>query len=151
MYTHACARIPKRGGTELAFRSAAASPPLSKAAATLPHSRISAFIDEKTAWRNTPSRTGNLKSDALIARLGFDPSLAQNYDLDDLAASLAAGSDCEDDLTWITRVYATIFQRGVTDPEMASLLAKRAKGDSRATIVRHLMKSPEVRAIVQGR
>ncbi len=135
---------------QIEFRSAAAEPPLSKAAATLPHSQISAFIDERTAWRNTPARiTGH--NDALIGRLGFDPASARKFDLDDLAATLAAGSDCEDDRTWLTRVYATIFQRAPTDPEIASLEAKRRKGDSRATIVRHLMKSPELRAIVQGR
>jgi hypothetical protein len=123
----------------------------SKAAATLPQSKIaSAFIDEKTAWRNTPARVTG-RNDAVIGRLGFDPASARKFDLDDLAASLSAGSDCEDDRTWLTRVYATIFQRAPTDPEIASLEAKRRKGDSRATIVRHLMKSPELRAIVQGR
>jgi hypothetical protein len=91
------------------------------------------------------------RDDALIGRLGFDPSLARGIDLDDLATSLAAGSDCEDDRGFITRAYAVIFERAPTDPEMASLLAKREKGDSRETIVRHLMKSPELRAALLRR
>jgi len=117
-----------------------------------PQGRIaSAFIDEKTAWRNTPPRLPGAQDDALVGRLGFDPTLARGIDLDDLATSLAAGSDCEDDRGFITRVYAAIFERAPTDPEMASLLAKREKGDSRETLVRHLMKSPELRAALRRR
>ena len=111
----------------------------------------SAFIDERTAWRNTPARLESGHADALVARLGFDPSLARGKDLDDLITTLGAGSDCEDDRAWITRVYATLFQHPPPDPAMAALLAKRRRGDSRAAIVRHLTKSPEVRAIAQGR
>ncbi|HJQ40625.1 MAG TPA: hypothetical protein VKB93_26065 [Thermoanaerobaculia bacterium] len=138
------------GNIEIRGAAGFSPPALGGLKPAAPQAIAIAFIDERTAWRNTPPRiTGH--NDALIGRLGFDPALARKFDLDDLAATLAAGSDCEDDRAWLTRVYATIFQRAPTDPEIASLEAKRKKGDSRATIVRHLMKSPELRAIVQGR
>ena len=116
-----------------------------------------AFIDEKTAWRHTPSRLPNahLRRDTvepLLGRLGFDPELTwprlqrNELDLDDLIESIAYGSECEDDRTFLTRAYGILFQRSPTDPEMQSLLTKRRKGDSRATILRHLTKSNELRA-----
>lgn len=122
----------------LAVSFAAAPPPP-------PPKIASAFIDENSAWRNTPPRvTGH--NDALIARLGFDPTRAKKFDLDDLVATLGAGSDCDDDRTWIARVYATLFQHPPPEPAAQSLLAKLRRGDTRAAVVRHLTKSPEFRA-----
>jgi len=116
-----------------------------------------AFIDEKTAWRDTPTRLPHQRLqrdsvEALLGRLGFDPQLAWprlergELDLDDLMETIAYGSDCEDDRAYVVRMYGILLERAPTDPEMQSLLSKLRSGNSRAALVAHIVKAPELRA-----
>jgi hypothetical protein len=116
-----------------------------------------AFIDEHGAWRRlAPTRFSiqQLNRDsveALLGRLGIDPQTAwpriqrKELRLEDLAETVAYGSDCESDRDFIRRMYAILFERAPNEVETRSLLSMLRSGMSRPRVVAHLVKADEFR------
>ena len=118
------------------------------------------LIDERTAWRRRPEtrfppqRLRRDAVEALLGRLGFDPQTAWpriqrgELRLEDLAETIAYGSDCESDRDFVLRTYGLLFERAPTEIEERSLLSMLRNGTSRARLVAHIVKSDELRARV---
>jgi hypothetical protein len=117
--------------------------------APLVQTRIAAprFLDENTAWRNTHTRFTHLNEanvKPLLGRLGFDPDstwprLARGeLHLDDLVESVAYGSDCEDETTFVRHAFTLLLNRPPGDAELRSLL-----GIARVRVAGRIAKSEE--------
>lgn len=124
----------------------------------VPVVRIAAhtFIDANSAWRNTRTRfsTTHLRRDsveALLGRLGFDPvagwtRLARgDIRLEDIAKTIAAGSDCEDDATFLRRAFAIILERHPNDIEKSDLLRRLREGATRQHVIGRIVRSDDFR------
>jgi hypothetical protein len=109
------------------------------------------FIDERSAWRNTPTRfpPDRLRRDAvaaLVGRLGFDPAelvprlVGGEVHLDDIVETVAYGSDCEDDGAFVRRAFAILLERPPNQDEEREL-AKLP----RAVLPGRMIKSDEFR------
>jgi mannosyltransferase len=109
------------------------------------------FIDERTAWRNTitripSSRFPREQVDALLGRVGFDPALARReLDLEDVASTVAGGSDCEDDLAFLHRAFAVLLERAPNSIEEQDLLRRMHEGATRDHIARRIIRAMERR------
>jgi hypothetical protein len=119
------------------------------------------FIDENTAWRNTKTHfpAAQLRRqpvEALLRRLGFDPvvgwsKLARgNVHLDDVAETIAAGSDCEDDVTFLHRAFAILVEHPPNEGAQRDLLQRMRNGASREHIISRIVKSDDFRQRVLG-
>lgn len=113
------------------------------------------LLDENTAWRNTRTRFANLdeaKVRPLLGRLGFDPDstwprIARGeLHLDDLVESVAYGSDCEDETTYVRRAFTLLLNRPPGDAELRSLL-----GIPRVRVAGRIAKSEEFRSGLRER
>lgn len=114
------------------------------------------FIDANTAWRNTKTRlpADQLRRapvEALLVRLGFDPiagwsKLARGeVRLDDVAETIAAGSDCEDDVTFLHRAFAILVEHPPNEGAQRDLLHRMRNGASREHIISRIVKSDDFR------
>lgn len=89
---------------------------------------------------------------ALLGRLGFDPVstiplLARGeLRLEDLAATLAAGSDCLDDDAFVQNVFATLAERHIDGVALHHSTSALRRGVTRDVLVRRILDSGEVRA-----
>jgi mannosyltransferase len=119
------------------------------------------FIDANTAWRNTktnfpPAQLRREPVEALLGRLGFDPltgwtKLARgDLRLDNVVATIAAGSDCEDDLTFLNRTFAILVEHPPNEGAQRDLLQRLRNGDSRQHIISRIVKSDDFRDRVLG-
>jgi hypothetical protein len=105
--------------------------------------RISAFIDERTAWRRSTTRFP-AATPSLLGRLGFDPlSVRRELHLENVAATIAYGSDCEDDLTFVNRAFAILLERTPNDIEKRDLLRRLRAGATREHIIRRIMNADD--------
>ena len=97
-----------------------------------PFSRITALIDQKTAWRRTEGRfpPERLRKEAvipLIARLGFDPAIVWprlaggEVRLDDLVETAAWGAYCADERKFLSDVFAALLDREPAPHEIRDL------------------------------
>jgi mannosyltransferase len=130
--------------------------------AEVPSLRLGAdrFLDAKTLWRNTPTRfpAAELRREGvepLLGRLGYDPrttwpQLARaEIHLDDLAETIAAGSDCEDPASFIHRAFAVLLERHPNDIEEHDLLRRLGSGATREQIIGRIVKSDNFRDMVR--
>lgn len=115
----------------------------------VPSPRIAAdaFIDAKTAWRNTKTRfpANTLRREpvqALLGRLGFDPLVAPPS-LENLATSVAAGSDCEDDAAFLRRAFALLLERTPNEIEERDLLRRLKQGATREQIALRILRADD--------
>jgi mannosyltransferase len=78
------------------------------------------LLDENAAWRGTRSRFTRLRRETtipLLGRLGFDPDYAWprlergELRLEDLVESVAYGSECVDDQTFVRNTFELLFER----------------------------------------
>ena len=117
------------------------------------------FIDAKTAWRNTKTslpahQLRRAPVEALLIRLGFDPvagwaKLSSGaVRLDDVAETIAAGSDCEDDVTFLYRAFALLVEHPPNEGAQRDLLQRLRNGASREHIISRIVKSDDFRARV---
>jgi hypothetical protein len=126
--------------------------------AEVPTIRLGAdrFLDARTLWRNTPTRfpAAQLRREGvepLLGRLGFDPRttwplLARGeVHLDDVAETIAAGSDCEDDAAFVRRAFAVLLERDPNDIEEHDLLRRLGSGATREQIIGRIVKSDDFR------
>jgi mannosyltransferase len=129
--------------------------------AEVPSLRLGAdrFLDAQTLWRNTPTRfpAAQLRREGvepLLGRLGYDPrstwpQVARGeVHLDDLAETIAAGSDCEDPATFIHRAFALLLERRPNDIEEHDLLRRLGSGATREQIIGRIVKSDDFRGMV---
>jgi hypothetical protein len=100
------------------------------------------FIDENTAWRGTRTDLPPAPMD-LAGRLGFDPAAAPRVPVENLAASVTYGSDCEDDRAFRQRAFALILGRPAAPSEEAALA-----NVPRARVPVLLMKTEEFRRAI---
>jgi hypothetical protein len=127
----------------------------------LPTLRLPAdrFLDEKTLWRSTPTRfpPARLRPGAvqsLLGRLGYDPAatwprLARgDVRLEDVVSTIASGSDCEDDATFLRRAFAILHERSPDAEAERDLLRRLREGASREAILERIAKSDEFRALM---
>lgn len=114
------------------------------------------FIDAKTAWRNTKTyfpadQLRRAPVEALLVRLAFDPvagwtKLARGeVRLDDVAETIAAGSDCEDDVTFLHRAFAILLEHPPNEGAQRDLLQRMRNGASREHIISRIVKSDDFR------
>jgi mannosyltransferase len=114
------------------------------------------FLDARTAWRNTathfpPEHLHRAAIESLLGSLGYDPVTGWQkltrgeIHLDDLAESIASGSDCEDDPAFLTRAFAILLQRAPNDIERADLLRRLREGASREHVIGRIVKSDDFR------
>lgn len=122
----------------------------------VPALRIAAdvFIDANTAWRNTTTRFSakNLRRDsveALLGRLGHDPVTGWtrldrgDIRLEDVAETIAAGSDCEDDATFLHHAFAILLERQPNNVEKSDLLRRLREGASREQVVGRILRADD--------
>jgi hypothetical protein len=99
-----------------------------------PFARVTALIDEETAWRGTKTRfaADRLRREAvipLIERLGFNPDLVWpklargEVRLDDLVESAAWGSDCKDERQFLDSAFEALLERKPLPQEARELSA----------------------------
>jgi hypothetical protein len=67
------------------------------------------------------------------------------------AATIAAGSDCEDDLTFLNRAFAILVEHPPNAGAQRNLLQRMRNGDSRQHIISRIIKSDDFRDRVIGR
>jgi hypothetical protein len=114
------------------------------------------FIDAKTAWRNTKThfpadRLRRAPVEALLVRLGFDPvagwaKIARGeVRLDNVAETIAAGSDCEDDVAFLHRAFAILVEHPPNEGAQHDLLQRMRDGASREHIISRIVKSDDFR------
>jgi hypothetical protein len=109
------------------------------------------FLDARTVWRNTPAHfpAARLRRDfaeRLLARLGYDPVTAWpqlargDVSLDNVAETIAYGSDCDDDAAFLHRAFALLLDRQPNADEIEALA-----GMPRIRIIGKLLKFDELR------
>lgn len=108
----------------------------------------SPLLDEDATWRNTRTNfaSSGLRQDAvlpLLGRLGFDPSSVWprlqrgELHLEDLAESIAYGSECLDDAAFVRMVYDLLLHRAPVPGETLRM--------ARARFIGRIVKSDEFR------
>ena len=116
--------------------------------------RLSALIDAKTAWRNTPTNfpPQSLDREAVvpvIGRLGFHPETvwplleSGEVRLENLAETVTWGHDCQDDREFLRTAFAALLNREPAPHEEKELLAL-----PRSRIPGRMVKWPEFRDAV---
>jgi mannosyltransferase len=119
------------------------------------------FIDANTAWRNSNTRfpAATLRRDRiepLLRRLGIDPVAGWqqltrgNVQLENIAATIAYGSDCEDDRAFVHRAFAILLERAPDQVAERDLLRRLRNGEARERIITRIVKSNEFRARVSS-
>ncbi|HEX8172113.1 MAG TPA: glycosyltransferase family 39 protein [Thermoanaerobaculia bacterium] len=112
--------------------------------------RLDTLIDRNTVWRHTPTRITHLDRATLtplLGRLGYDPGttwplLARGHvHLEDLAESVAYGTECDDDPTFVQRAFAVLVNRAPTEVESRDLLARLGKGETRRMVARRILRA----------
>ena len=127
--------------------------------AEVPSLRLDLLLDAASLWRNTPTRfpPARLRREGvepLLGRLGYDPRTAWprvvrgEIHLDDLAETIAAGSDCEDDTTFVRRAFAVLLERRPNDIEEHDLLRRLGSGATRVQIIGRIVKLDDFRDMV---
>lgn len=140
----------------IAVEDAGAKP--SQKAAVVPSFRIAPdhLLDARTAWRRTPTRLPAAQLDrvaveALLARLGYEPSAVWariergKVHLDDVAKTVAYGTDCLDDVSFLRHAMAILVQRGPNEGERSDLLRRLRAGQSRAEIAERVVRGEDFR------
>lgn len=118
--------------------------------------RLAAFIDEQTAWRDTttrfpPAALHRDRIEPLLGRLGIDPLLGWqklaggHVRLENLAETIADGSDCEDDRAFLHRAFAILLERPPDPTAERDLLRRLTNGATRAQVITRIVKSDEFR------
>jgi hypothetical protein len=102
------------------------------------------FIDENSAWRHTGTRFP-APPPTLVARLGFDPAAASRAHLENFVDSLAYATDCEDEQTFLRRVFLTLLGR---EPDIHEQHALAKLTRDRVPV--RLTKSEEFRRLVRA-
>ncbi|HEV7764495.1 MAG TPA: glycosyltransferase family 39 protein [Thermoanaerobaculia bacterium] len=126
--------------------------------ARVPSIRIDAdtFLDANSAWRNTithfpPAHLRRETIEPLLGRLGFDPATGWQkltrgeVRLENLAETIAYGSDCEDDRTFLRRAFAILVERAPNELEERDLLRRMREGTSRVRIMGRIVKVDDFR------
>ncbi|HEX6642009.1 MAG TPA: glycosyltransferase family 39 protein [Thermoanaerobaculia bacterium] len=119
------------------------------------------FIDANTAWRNSTTRfpASTLRRDRiepLLVRLGIDPNAGWsqltrgNVQLENLAATIAYGSDCVDDRAFVHRAFAILLEHAPDATAERDLLRRLRNGESRERVITRIVKSDEFRARVSA-
>lgn len=120
----------------------------------VPSMRLAAdeFLDAQIPHRDTKPRfpAAQLRRDsveALLGRLGFDPVtgwtklLRGEVRLDDVAETIAAGSDCEDDVAFLQRAFAILLERKPNEIEQRDLLRRLRDGSTREHVIGRITKA----------
>ena len=118
----------------------------------IPNFRLGAHLiwrDPESPARFPAHRLRREQIEPLLGRLGYDPSalwplIAKNeMRLDDVIASLAYGSDCEDPRTFLMRAFAVLLERPPSAFEEEDLLGAMKAGWSRPRIAVRIARSEE--------
>ena len=111
-------------------------------------------IDADTSWRDArtaPSQPALRRDrlEALLGRLGFDPLTiaprvaSGSVQLEDLAQTLAWGSECVDDRTFVEQTAEALLGRRFGKPEQDTMLRALRSGVSRERLTTWFVRSAE--------
>jgi hypothetical protein len=101
---------------------------------------------------NTRFPAARLRRDpveALLGRLGIDPVIGWTklvrgeMRLEDVAETIAAGSDCEDDAAFLQRAIAILLERKPNEIEQRDLLRRLRNGATREHVIGRIVKAGE--------
>jgi hypothetical protein len=141
--------------TDRGVRPAAATP----AAGGLLRIASAPLLHEKNLWRNTetrlpPERLRREAVAAILGRMGYDaeilwPRLVRgDVHLDNIAETLAWGEACEDEVTFLRRIFAVLLGRAPTPDQEREMVQQLRSGTSRVRMVGRIVKSGDFRSMV---
>jgi hypothetical protein len=89
--------------------------------------------------------------ESLLGRMGFDPvtiwpRIARGeLRIEDVVATLAAGSDCQDDAAFLRRAFVILLERKPNDIEQRDLLQRLREGTTRERVLERITKADDFR------